>query len=105
FEVFDDGDVAVMYVRSRPVDDYPLVIKADGLAAGKGVVVATTPAEAEQALGTLGRLPGGAGERGVIEEFLRGTELPVLALADGTPALPLPAARDSRRLRTGNPGP
>jgi phosphoribosylamine--glycine ligase len=98
-------DAAITYVRSRPADDYPLVLKADGLAGGKGTVVAAMPVEAEQALETLGRLPGGAGQRVVIEEFLRGTELSVLALTDGTTILPLPAARDYKRLGAGNSGP
>jgi phosphoribosylamine---glycine ligase len=104
FEVFPK-EAAVTYVRGRPADDYPLVLKADGLAGGKGAVVAATPAEAEQALETLGRLPGGVGERVVIEGFLRGTELSVLALTDGTTILPLPAARDYKRLGTGDTGP
>lgn len=104
-EVFDDHAAALQYLAGRPGDDYPLVVKADGLAAGKGVVVAATRAEAEEALADLGRLSGGAGARVVIEEFLHGTELSVLALTDGTTIVPLPAARDYKRLSSGNTGP
>src|SRR5579883_2447312 len=105
FEVFDDHEAARRYIRGRAESDYPLVIKADGLAAGKGVVVATTALEAEEAVAALARLSGGAGARIVIEEFLRGTELSVLALTDGATVLPLPAARDYKRLGKGNTGP
>lgn len=105
FEVFDDHDAARRYVQERAESDYPLVLKADGLAAGKGVTVATTRDEAVDALAALGRLAGGAGVRVVIEEFQRGAELSVLALTDGTTILMLPAARDYKRLGAGNTGP
>ena len=105
FEVFDDHEAALRYIQGRAESDYPLVIKADGLAAGKGVVVATTALEAAEAVGALARLSGGAGARIVIEEFLRGTELSVLALTDGATVLPLPAARDYKRLGASNTGP
>lgn len=105
FEVFDDHEAALRYARDRTHSDYPLVIKTDGLAAGKGVVVVATPGEAEEALAALERLPGGAGAQVIIEEFLHGTELSVLALTDGTTVLPLPPARDYKRLRAGNTGP
>ncbi len=105
FEVFDDHDAALAYLRGRTDSEYPLVLKADGLASGKGVVVASTPAEAEEALAALGRLSGGAGARVVVEQYVRGTELSVLALTDGTTVLPLPAARDYKRLGAGNTGP
>ena len=105
FAAFDSVAAARDHLRARPGDDYPLVVKADGLAAGKGVLIAATRAEAEEALEALGRLPGGAGARFVIEDFLRGTELSVLALTDGTTVLPLPAARDYKRLGAGGAGP
>lgn len=105
YEIFDDHDAARRYVRERAESDYPLVIKADGLAAGKGVVVATTAEQAEAALASLAGLASGAGALVVIEEFLRGTELSVLALTDGSTVLPLPAARDYKRLGSGNSGP
>jgi phosphoribosylamine---glycine ligase len=77
---------------------YPVVLKADGLAAGKGVVVAHNAAEAEAALGTLtGRL--------VIEEFLTGEEVSFIALCDGRDALPLAASQDHKAVFDGDRGP
>ncbi|MEO8592652.1 MAG: phosphoribosylamine--glycine ligase [Candidatus Solibacter sp.] len=77
---------------------FPVVLKADGLAAGKGVVVAQTAQEAEAALGTLkGRL--------VIEEFLVGTEVSFIALCDGKDALPLAASQDHKAVFDGDRGP
>ena len=77
---------------------YPVVLKADGLAAGKGVVVAHNAAEAEAALGTLkGRL--------VIEEFLTGEEVSFIALCDGRDALPLAASQDHKAVFDGDQGP
>jgi phosphoribosylamine---glycine ligase len=77
---------------------YPVVLKADGLAAGKGVVVAQNAAEAETALATLtGRL--------VIEEFLTGEEVSFIALCDGRDALPLAASQDHKAVFDGDRGP
>jgi len=77
---------------------YPVVLKADGLAAGKGVVVAHNAAEAEEALTRLkGRL--------VIEEFLRGEEISFIALCDGKDALPLAASQDHKAVFDGDQGP
>ncbi|HVB40491.1 MAG TPA: phosphoribosylamine--glycine ligase [Terriglobales bacterium] len=85
---------------------YPLVIKADGLAAGKGVVIAANQAEAEAAVAAmLGGGLGAAGRRLVIEECLRGPELSLLALCDGEHARLLPPARDHKRLGDGDRGP
>jgi phosphoribosylamine--glycine ligase len=87
------------------IDAYPAVIKADGLAAGKGVVIAQDEAEARQALVAMleekrfGDLPV------LIEEFLEGDELSVLALCDGERALPLAPARDFKRIGDGDTGP
>ncbi len=86
---------------------YPVALKADGLAAGKGVVIA---GEEREALATLeamlsGALVGEAGRRVVIEAGLEGPELSLLALADGERALLLPPARDHKRLREGDQGP
>ncbi len=105
FETFDDAESARRSLRARPLDDYPVVIKADGLAAGKGVVVAATPDEATTALDALSRLPDSAGARVVVEEFLRGVELSVIALTDGATVLTLPPARDYKRLGDGDTGP
>ena len=84
-----------------------VVVKADGLAAGKGVTVCDTAAEAEAALAAVfaaGDDPAGA-PRVVVEERLRGPEASVIAICDGADALALPAARDHKRLGDGDTGP
>jgi len=90
------------------LQDFPLpvVIKADGLAAGKGVVVATTPEEARAALAEMfdGGF-GGAGEAVVIEEFLEGEEASFFALTDGETILPFGTAQDHKRVYDGDTGP
>ena len=104
WERFDDAHAAVAFVRRRGV---PIVIKADGLAAGKGVVVATSLAEAEQAIGdfmTAGTL-GSAGHTLVIEEFMLGEEISLFALCDGQNAISLGAAQDHKRAGDGDTGP
>ncbi len=89
----------------RAVDSYPVVIKADGLAAGKGVVIAQDEAEARQALeGLLVERRFGT-ERVVVEEHLEGYELSLLALCDGRTALPLASAQDYKRIFDGDRGP
>ncbi len=101
---FDDAAAALAYVRSLAE---PPVVKADGLAAGKGVVVAATLAEAEDAVrdalerGAFGE----AGARVVIEERLRGREASAHAITDGTTVVPLPFARDYKRIGEGDTGP
>lgn len=105
FKAFDDCASALRYVRGQGEGDYPLVVKADGPAADKSVVLATTQAEAEAALDKFGGLPGGLGSRVIIEQFLRGPELSVPALTDGTTVLPLPPSRVYRRLGAGDRGP
>jgi phosphoribosylamine---glycine ligase len=85
----------------------PIVIKADGLAAGKGVVVAATVAEAKAAIDLMlvrNRL-GGAGARVVVEEFLEGEEASFIVMADGVHALPLATSQDHKRLKDGDEGP
>jgi len=86
---------------------YPLVIKADGLAQGKGVVVAGDQASAQAVLGEMleARRFGEAGKRVVVERFLEGVELTVHALVSDGEAVLLPPARDYKRLRTGDEGP
>jgi phosphoribosylamine--glycine ligase len=87
------------------IADYPVVIKADGLAAGKGVVIAETVIEARQALEAM-LVERRFGEHPVvIEEFMRGDELSVLAICDGQTALPLDPARDFKRIGDGDTGP
>ncbi len=86
--------------------DPPFVLKADGLAAGKGVVIAETREKAQQALGEMfdGRF-GSAGSEVVIEEFLRGEEASFFALTDGESIVPLGSAQDHKRVGEGDTGP
>jgi phosphoribosylamine--glycine ligase len=86
---------------------YPAVLKADGLAAGKGVIIAQSPAEAKAALRDffVERRFGDAGARVLVEEFLDGEELSLLALCDGERALPMAPAQDFKRIGEGDTGP
>jgi phosphoribosylamine--glycine ligase len=86
---------------------YPAVLKADGLAAGKGVVIAASPREAKAALREcfVERRFGEAGERVLVEEFLEGEELSLLALCDGERAVPMGPAQDFKRIGEGDTGP
>jgi phosphoribosylamine--glycine ligase len=103
FARFKDPRAAKAYLRERGV---PIVVKADGLAAGKGVVVATSLAEAEAAVDMmLGGGLGAAGAEVVIEEFLDGEEASFFALCDGTTAIPLGSAQDHKRAFDGDEGP
>ena len=103
YERFRTRDQAKAYVRARGA---PIVIKADGLAAGKGVVVAQTLAEAEGAIDMiLGGDFGVAGAELVVEEFLSGEEASFFALCDGEVALPLASAQDHKRAFDGDTGP
>jgi phosphoribosylamine--glycine ligase len=104
WERFDDIEAAREFVRRRGV---PIVVKADGLAAGKGVVVATTEAEALAAIDTMmeARAFGEAGASVVLEECLTGEEVSLFALCDGSTALPLGAAQDHKRVGEGETGP
>ena len=101
--VFTELEAARAFVEEKGA---PIVIKADGLAAGKGVIVAQTK---EEALDALDRIMGGvfgeAGSRVVIEEFLVGEEVSLLAFCDGTTALPLPSAQDHKAVFDGDTGP
>ena len=103
-EVFRDFDAAREYVKSLSL---PIVIKADGLAAGKGVVVADTTERAVSALREqmVDRTFGSAGETVLIEEFLQGPELSVFAFVDGERISPLIAAVDYKRVDDGDTGP
>lgn len=101
--VFDDSDAATAYVEEQGA---PIVIKADGLAAGKGVTVAMTVDEAKDAIsavfsGQFGR----AGSQVVIEEFLTGQEASVLAVTDGITIRPLVPAQDHKQVGEGDTGP
>ena len=85
----------------------PVVVKATGLAAGKGVVVAQTIAEADEAIAMMleSRAFGEAGAEVLVEEFMEGEELSVFALTDGTDALVMRAAQDHKRIGEGDTGP
>ncbi len=100
---FSDVASAKAYLTTQPV---PIVVKADGLAAGKGVVVATTREDAEAAIDACfeGAF-GAAGAEVVIEEFLHGEEASFFALCDGTTALALATAQDHKRVGDGDTGP
>jgi phosphoribosylamine--glycine ligase len=105
-ERFTDRDAAEAYLRARG-ERYPVVVKADGLAAGKGVVVAWDGAEARAALDYMlvGHLLGAAGDAVLIEDFLEGRELSLFALTDGTRVVPLAPACDYKRAFDGDAGP
>ena len=104
FEVFDDYDKAVAYVRQKGA---PIVVKADGLALGKGVVVAQTEQEAIDALREImcDRIFGDSGKEVLIEECLYGCEISVLAFTDGETVVPMRSAQDHKRAYDGNKGP
>ncbi len=101
---FDDARAAHEYVDSRGA---PIVVKADGLAAGKGVFVAMSAADAHRAIEQIliERTMGTAGNRIVIEEFLEGEEASFIVLADGERELPLATSQDHKRLKDGDEGP
>ncbi|MFL5168411.1 MAG: phosphoribosylamine--glycine ligase [Microvirga sp.] len=103
FRRFTDPAAAKAYVRAEGA---PIVVKADGLAAGKGVVVAASVAEAERAIADmLGGALGQAGAELVIEECLVGEEASLFALCDGTTAVALGTAQDHKRAFDGDKGP
>jgi phosphoribosylamine--glycine ligase len=104
FRSFSDIDEARDYLRERGT---PIVVKADGLAAGKGVVVAADKETAFQALDTImrDRAFGDAGREVVIEECLQGEEVSVFALCDGKTVVPMVAAQDHKRVFDGDRGP
>jgi phosphoribosylamine---glycine ligase len=101
---FDSASTAREFVRRHGA---PVVVKADGLAAGKGVVVAMTEAEALAAIDAImdARRFGESGATVVIEEFLQGEEVSLFALCDGAHAIPLGAAQDHKRAGDGDTGP
>ncbi len=103
--VFFDYNEALAFVRS--LKDFPVVIKADGLAAGKGVFIAGSLEEAEDALDKIMRekVFGASGERIVIEEYLEGEEASVIAVTDGQYILPFPSSQDHKAIYDGDKGP
>jgi phosphoribosylamine--glycine ligase len=100
---FAEAEPAVAYIRARPA---PIVVKADGLAAGKGVVVASTHAEAESAVRALLALPGaGGGGKILVEDCLTGEETSLLVVVSGRNYVILPTAQDHKRIGDGDTGP
>ncbi|UWN51049.1 Phosphoribosylamine--glycine ligase [Alcanivorax sp. ALC70] len=101
---FTDMDQALAYVREQGA---PIVIKADGLAAGKGVIVAMTLEEAEDAVRDMldGNKFGDAGHRVVVEEFLDGEEASFIVMVDGEHILPMATSQDHKRVGDGDSGP
>lgn len=105
FRVFDHPEPARTYVQTR---DYPVVVKADGLAAGKGVIVCKDTAEAMRAVERImikEEFGARAGRRIVVEKKLEGEELSVLALVSGRTILPLPPCQDHKAVNDGDRGP
>lgn len=103
YHVFTDLSAAVDYVRTAPM---PAVIKADGLALGKGVIIAQNADEAENALRAMmaDRVFGESGARVVIEEFLTGPEVSVLSFTDGETLVPMVSSMDHKRAQDGDRG-
>jgi len=104
FEIFDNPDLAKEYVRER---EPPLVVKAEGLAAGKGVIVCKSLSEAYRAIDLImvEKKFGSAGKRIVIEDFLEGEEASVLVFTDGSSILPLVASQDHKQVYDNDEGP
>ncbi len=104
YEVFSDMDSALKYIETAPL---PTVIKADGLALGKGVVIAETREDAENAVRSMmeDKVFGESGSRVVIEEFLTGPEVSVLSFTDGKTLVPMISSMDHKRAFDGDKGP
>lgn len=104
FEVFEDKDKALSYLKSKKA---PIVIKADGLAAGKGVFVCKTDQEAQDALEKImGRkIFGEAGKKVIIEDCLEGEEVSIIVMSDGDDILPLASSQDHKRIYDDDKGP
>ena len=103
YEIFDDMDAALKYVETCPI---PTVIKADGLALGKGVIIAETRDEARVGLRTImeDKKFGASGDTVVIEEFLDGPEVSVLSFTDGKVVRPMVSSMDHKRAQDGDKG-
>lgn len=104
YATFTDTEQALAYLKEQSI---PIVIKADGLAAGKGVVVATQRTDAEEAIKDMlsGNRFGEAGSRVVIEEFLDGEEASFIVMTDGNTILPFATSQDHKRVGNGDSGP
>ena len=106
FKIFDELNPALNFVADSPWG-YPLVVKADGLAAGKGVVICNDPDEADAAVraAMLEQVFGNAGKRLVVEAFIRGVEATCMAICDGEKAVPLVVSQDHKAVYDGDKGP
>ena len=104
YEVFDSSSEAIEYIRSN--NTAPVVVKADGLALGKGVIIAQTTEEAENAVLSImeDKKFGDSGNRVVIEEFLTGPEVSVLSFTDGKTVKPMVSSKDHKRAYDGDKG-
>ena len=104
FEIFEDPEKAIEYVKSI---NHPVVIKADGLAAGKGVIVCNSTAEALSAVNTIlvKKTFGEAGNRIIIEERIDGVEASYISLSDGNFAIPMATSQDHKRIYDNDMGP
>ncbi len=104
YQTFEQIEPALEYIKKHGA---PIVVKADGLAAGKGVIVAMTEAEAEEAVRDMlaGNAFGDAGSRVVIEEFLEGEEASFIVMVDGKNVLPFATSQDHKRAYNGDQGP
>ncbi len=104
YEVFDDSEKAIAYIKQR--NEYPVVVKADGLALGKGVLICEDEATAEAAVRDIldGGKFGSSGSRVVIEEFLVGNEVSVLSFTDGKTLVPMVSSMDHKRAHDGDRG-
>ncbi len=105
YETFDDEEKAIAYLKAN--DTYPIVIKADGLASGKGVIIAQSEEEAIDTVKDMleGHTFRGAGRSVVIEEFMEGEEASMLCFCDGTNVVPMISAQDHKRIFDFDKGP
>lgn len=103
YETFDDMEKALVYIETCPI---PVVVKADGLALGKGVIIAETREEAEDAVKNImgDKVFGDSGNKVVIEEFLTGPEVSVLSFTDGKTVVPMVSSMDHKRALDGDKG-
>lgn len=105
YEVFDAAEQALAYIREQ--NSYPAVVKADGLALGKGVIICEDYAAAQEAVRSimLDKKFGASGNRVVVEQFITGPEVSVLAFTDGKTVKPMVSSMDHKRIFDGNRGP
>ena len=104
YKNFNDAEAARIYAKSRP---FPVVIKADGLATGKGVIIAQNDREVDAAIDEImvKKVFGGAGNKIVVEDFLKGREASMHALCDGTRTVMFPPSQDHKQIFDGDKGP